>query len=131
MNKDACVMIVEDDEDTRVALRELIREHGYHVAEAVNGIEALQELAQGRSPCLILLDIRMPVMSGLEFLRRLRATPEFDRLPVLVLTAAPQPLPEGAQEILVKPRGVEALVGVVDRYCEQHRPLRPGRAANA
>ncbi|GAC1337192.1 MAG: hypothetical protein NVSMB23_03340 [Myxococcales bacterium] len=123
------MLIVEDDEDTRVALRELIREHGYHVAEAVNGREALRDLSLGRSPCLILLDIRMPVMNGLEFLRKLRAEKAFDALPVLVLTATPQALPDGAQELLVKPRGIEAIVGIVDRYCEQHRRPRP--AANA
>lgn len=124
-------MIVEDDEDTRMALRELIREHGYHVAEAVNGREALRELAQGASPCVILLDIRMPVMSGLEFLRKLRAQRAFDGLPVLVLTATPQPLPVGAQALLVKPLGVESVVDLVDRYCDKHRGQGPARSASA
>jgi CheY-like chemotaxis protein len=67
------VLIVEDDEDIRTTTADILLEEGYSVRLAANGKEALGWLRAGLRPCVILLDLMMPVMSGYEFLKTLRA----------------------------------------------------------
>lgn len=88
------VLVVDDDADTRRAVRETLREYGYSVAEAVNGKEALEFLVgnQRAEPSLILLDVEMPIMTGWEFLELVKNYPRLARIPVLVATGeAPGP----------------------------------------
>jgi len=82
----ARVLIVEDDEPTRVVTRRTLEAAGFAVDEAANGAEGLERVA-ANPPAIILLDLMMPVMDGFEFLRRLRAQQDTANLPVLVLTA--------------------------------------------
>jgi two-component system KDP operon response regulator KdpE len=80
--------VVEDEEETRGELREALAVHGREVLEATNGREALELLTSGRipEPCLILLDLRMPVMSGWEFLAIMRSYHRLSRIPVIVVS---------------------------------------------
>jgi len=80
------VLLVEDDEETRDMMREMLHREGWSVEEAANGRLAL-ECLQGTGPDLILLDLMMPEMDGFEFARRLRERPEWRDIPVVVLTA--------------------------------------------
>ncbi len=80
------VLLVEDDEETRAMMREMLKREGWNVEEASNGLLALERL-QGACPDLILLDLMMPEMDGFEFARRLRERPEWRDIPVVVLTA--------------------------------------------
>ena len=111
------VLVVEDDEDIRAAIAEILEGEGYEVAIAANGSEALDELEHMRRPCLILLDLMMPVMNGHEFLARLRDTPRMQRVPVLVLTAVSTEAPPGARGLLRKPFIVEELLDAVQSLC--------------
>ena len=79
-------MLVEDDADTRTMMARTLAREGWEVAEAGNGQEAMQMLADV-SPQLILLDLMMPVVDGFEFLTRLRSTPDYRHIPVIVVTA--------------------------------------------
>ena len=80
------VLVIEDDEPTRSMIRRTLEDGGVNVSEAENGAVGLERLAEER-PHLVLLDLMMPVMDGMEFLARMRTTEHGRDLPVLVLTA--------------------------------------------
>lgn len=82
------ILIVEDDEDLREDLAFLIRHRGYPVATAENGQEALQWIADNGRPCVIILDLMMPVMDGPSFHQALLANPNTQTLPVFVVSGA-------------------------------------------
>jgi CheY-like chemotaxis protein len=80
------ILIVEDDDDTREALSQLLRGQGHHVLDAAHGVEALNLLRWVR-PALIITDLSMPVMTGWQLLERLAADPRLSKIPVIVLSA--------------------------------------------
>ena len=80
------ILLVEDDAEVRAALRGVLEDDGWDVAEAGNGREALA-LAETRRPEVVLLDLNMPVMDGFDFLAELRRIPGCAEVPVVVLTA--------------------------------------------
>lgn len=80
------VLIVEDDATTRAGLAEVLELEGFGVTRAENGRVALSHLQAGLRPDVVVLDLVMPVMDGLRFLKTIRGTPH-GRLPVLVVTA--------------------------------------------
>jgi PAS domain S-box-containing protein len=86
-NEGGLVLVVDDDADVRALVRKTIEECGVEVAEAQNGAEALDWLAANPAPSLVLLDLMMPVMDGMDFLQRVRGRTELADLPVIVLTA--------------------------------------------
>ena len=81
-----CVLIVEDDADVLEMMDILMTSHGYETMRAGNGLEALDQLRE-RRPCLILLDLQMPVMDGFDFRRHQLADPALASIPVLCITA--------------------------------------------
>lgn len=113
------ILVVEDDEDTRVTLRYILEAKGYDVAEAGDGRAALAWLENGSRPCLILLDLMMPVMSGLEFLASFRAQPDHADTPVIVVSAWPERAAEtpGIQGFLKKPFNLVELLEQTRRFC--------------
>jgi CheY-like chemotaxis protein len=82
----APVLVVEDDAETREMLRRAAEKQGWEVMEAENGRVGLERLT-GRKPGVILLDLMMPEMDGFAFLDELRHRPEYQSLPVIVVTA--------------------------------------------
>ncbi len=80
------VLIIDDDADTRARIRKVMERDGWAVTEAENGQEGLDRLDAAR-PGIVLLDLTMPVMDGFAFLQAMRARPECDAIPVVVLTA--------------------------------------------
>ncbi|MDC0712156.1 response regulator [Stigmatella sp. ncwal1] len=111
------ILIVEDDEDIRAAMAELLETEGFEISVASNGQEGLEVIEQMNPPCMVLLDLMMPVMSGEDFLRHLRKHPVFHSLPVIIVTASgKQPLP-GAQGILKKPFEIGELFATVAAHC--------------
>jgi len=83
---DGLVLVVEDDPETRHALRRALEREGWRVAEASNGRDALEQVAE-RIPSIILLDLMMPVMDGAEFVAELRTVEAWRGIPVVVVTA--------------------------------------------
>src|SRR5260370_40492638 len=81
------VLVVEDNEDNREILGTLLEVEGYHVACAVDGRDALDKLERGLRPCLILLDVSMPRMNGIEFRRAQVADERFSEIPVILFSA--------------------------------------------
>jgi two-component system, chemotaxis family, chemotaxis protein CheY len=112
------VLVVDDDLSILVTVAELLTLEGYVVQTATNGKEALHEMEQ-RCPVLVLLDMRMPVMDGWEFARRVRQRSCQPR--ILVMTAA-QDAKKWADEIhadghLDKPFDILDLLTTVERLC--------------
>lgn len=103
----ACVLIVDDEECIRETLREAVEMAGFSAVLAANGVEALNVLSR-RRPCLVLVDLVMPVMTGEELLARMRADPALADIPVVVCTSAPQWAPAGIS-VLAKPIDILAL----------------------
>ncbi len=85
-HNDAAVLIVDDDPTIRRALSKSLRREGWRTRQAANGAEALVVIAE-ESPVLILLDLTMPVMDGMEFLDLFRANQSWSEIPVVVLTS--------------------------------------------
>ncbi len=81
------VLVVEDDRDIREVLEEMLDAAGHHVLTASNGREALAVLDRVSGPCLVLLDLMMPVMSGFAFLEELHRRPDRERVSVLLVSA--------------------------------------------
>ncbi|MGH7328268.1 MAG: response regulator, partial [Polyangiaceae bacterium] len=79
------VLVVDDEEDIRDTLRELIEMKGFKAQTAANGAEALEQLIAER-PCLVVLDLVMPVMDGVALLEKMRADPALSDVPVVVST---------------------------------------------
>ena len=80
------VLVVEDEKDIRELLIDDLLDSGYQVIEAENGAEALDQVYNDR-PDIVLLDLMMPVMNGIEVLKALKSNPDTANLPVLLLTA--------------------------------------------
>jgi two-component system, cell cycle response regulator DivK len=81
-----CILIVEDQEDNRTILRDLLGKAGYDIVEAVNGEDGVA-LALAKRPDLILMDIQLPVMDGYEATRRIKANAELKAIPVIAVTS--------------------------------------------
>lgn len=115
------ILIVEDDDDSRDILSTFLAANGYPVMAAKNGKEALDRLRNFAAPCLILLDLRMPVMDGWTLRRALLADPMLASIPVIVLSA----VHDVAQAVagmnvatyLEKPYDFEAILRIAKRYC--------------
>jgi CheY-like chemotaxis protein len=111
------VLIVEDDPDIRESVRQLLELEGYETATAENGQEALALLARIERPCVILLDLMMPVISGWQLLEVLKRDATLADIPVVITSAvASSQIPPGATRVLRKPIPVPLLLSVV-REC--------------
>ena len=114
------VLIVEDDQDVRQALGLLLIDEGYNVLSAGNGLEALNLLKGNTAPCLIVLDLMMPVMDGWTFLAQRAIDPAPLAVPVVVVTAH-LPVPGEPQlevaSTIQKAINVSAFLDVVNAYC--------------
>ena len=121
------ILIAEDSVATRRALAFVIRKLGYDVLEASNGAEAVR-LARANRPSLILLDILMPVLGGIDALRTLRNEPENANVPIIMLTSLTDSetvisaIEAGANDYISKPYTSESIVDRVRKYMESDAP---------
>jgi CheY-like chemotaxis protein len=113
---DPLLMLVEDDEDLREAMALIFEAHGFRTIGASDGLEALAKLESNGRPALILLDLRMPRMNGVEFLQLLSRTPRAT-IPVLALTgdsgACRDAINAGAVGCLQKPIEPNRLIDAI------------------
>jgi two-component system cell cycle response regulator DivK len=81
-----CILVVEDQEDNRQILRDLLGNAGYELTEAENGEDAITAVAKKR-PDLILMEIQLPIMDGYEATRRIRSNPDMNSVPIIAVTS--------------------------------------------
>ena len=112
------VLIVDDDPATQMTVTDYLTTNGFRVATAGNGLEGVRS-AKLREPRLILMDVQMPIMSGLDATRELRAIPAFDSTPIVALTSSAMTgdrercLEAGANDYLSKPVQLKELLSTI------------------
>lgn len=111
-----CVLVVDDDDDLREALADILRDVGYRVETAEDGRVALAHM-QRCKPCLVLLDLMMPEMDGWEVADAMGADPELATVPVCIVTAQPNRAPKNAASVLAKPVKRLDVLRVVSEHC--------------
>jgi len=113
------ILVVDDDPDIRDSLREVLEDEGYAVNCVSNGREALDYLKSKQPhPCVILLDLMMPVMDGWQFRREQKQDPAIADIPLVVITATgKRPVLIDAAELVMKPLDLKRLFEAIERYC--------------
>jgi PAS domain S-box-containing protein len=117
------ILLAEDNESNIIVTADYLAKTGYRVAVARDGAAAVQQVQQER-PALILMDLQMPVMDGVEAIRRIRADAAFADIPIIALTALVMPgdregcLRAGANDYLCKPVSLRTLLEVIGQYVE-------------
>lgn len=125
MTTQKTVMIIEDETDAAELFGEMMRVNGFRVIKMFSSTPALAIIAQEK-PDVILLDIMMPDISGLEVLRYMRREPELAQIPVIVVSAKSMPndikvgLEAGASMYLTKPVGFQDLKNAVEKVLSNH-----------
>jgi CheY-like chemotaxis protein len=117
------VLVVEDDDDIRESLLVVLEDEGYAATAAPNGRVALELLAAGARPDLILLDLMMPVLNGWELIGKLSEDPALRATPIVVISAVSDriPRPAGAVAYLEKPVALADLLRVVKEHTSAAR----------
>ena len=117
----AHVWVVEDDEDTRWLLTEVLHHGGFHVAAAASGAQALELLERGQRPCVILVDRRSHVIAADDALTILSGS-RWSSIPIVLMTAEPaRARASGARAVLRKPVDSIGLLGVIEQFCSHRR----------
>ena len=115
------ILLVEDDSDIRESLAELLLLRGYQVTAVADGREALNYLETGDLPCLIILDLMLPVMSGWEFRHRQLSDARWSSIPTILLSGVNNLFQESqrlqAVAFIPKPIDIQSLYKTIDRYC--------------
>ncbi len=115
------VLLVEDTEDNRQMMRHLLQMSGFNVVEATNGKEAV-ERAHEVDPQIILMDLSLPIIDGLAATREIRSDPEFDRVPIVAVSAHDtadfhnDALEAGCDAYVTKPINYTELEELVHRF---------------
>ena len=115
------ILIVEDQEDNRRILRDLLSNAGFELLEATTGEEGVR-LAEINRPDLILMDVQMPVLDGHEATRRIKAQPELRKIPIIVTTSYAlsgddaKAKAAGADAYVAKPYSPRALLATIRRF---------------
>lgn len=124
----ARILIVEDNALSRKLFNDLLEAHGYATVATASGREAL-DLAQSASPDLIVMDIQLPELSGIEVTRRLKSDPRTRGIPIVVVTASSVPglrrevLDSGCDGFIEKPINIDGFLREIARHLAQ-RPSR-------
>jgi CheY-like chemotaxis protein len=111
------ILIVDDDADIRDSLQDFFEDQGFAVVTAKDGGDALERLAQGDPPRVVILDLLMPVLNGGQVYAHMRADPRLADVPVIVSTSDPSRAPSGV-EVIKKPLNLDRLLRAVRGHCQ-------------
>jgi CheY-like chemotaxis protein len=121
------ILVVEDNEQNRILMRQILTYHGYDVLEATDGLTGL-EMARAHIPALILLDIQMPVMNGFAVIRELRNNPELRKIKAIAVTSfamkgdREKALQAGFDEYVTKPIDTRKFPELVKQVLSRMQP---------
>ena len=121
------ILVVEDNDDIRDLLVQVLEEEGYPVESAGNGREALEKLSQSTDPALVLLDLMMPSMNGWEFLDAKKNDPRLSHHKIVTMSAVRaslslnDPTPLQTDGTLKKPLFLDGIWEVVTKFCGPSR----------
>ncbi len=112
------ILVVDDDDDIREAMMSVLEDE-YAVRGASNGRDALQQLSRLEHPCLVLLDLMMPMMSGAEVAAHMQQDPALASIPIVIVSAWTKEADrvEAVRARLTKPVRLARLLETVGRYC--------------
>lgn len=113
------ILVVDDEPSLVEAISSILEDEGYSVTTAADGLAALRALNDGLRPCLAILDLMMPTMSGWELRAAMLADPSLAGIPVAIVSAFARGEMSMLQPsaILQKPFELSAIVELADRYC--------------
>jgi two-component system cell cycle response regulator DivK len=121
------ILVVEDNEQNRILMRQILTYHGYDVLEAADGLTGL-EMARAHMPALILLDIQMPVMNGFAVIHELRNNPELRKIKAIAVTSfamkgdREKALQAGFDEYVTKPIDTRKFPELVKQVLSRIQP---------
>lgn len=121
------ILVIEDNEQNRILMRQILTYHGYDVLEAADGLTGL-EMARAHTPALILLDIQMPVMNGFMVIRELRNNPELRKIKAIAVTSfamkgdREKALQAGFDEYVTKPIDTRKFPELVKQVLSRMQP---------
>jgi len=115
------ILVIDDEPDIRDTLKDVLEFFGFKAAVAANGLEGLHQLEELGRPCLIFLDIMMPIMNGWEFLDTLKKSREYTDagIPIVIVSAAPDVdrIERQGYRYLKKPANIDQLAAFAHEYC--------------
>lgn len=117
------ILIVDDEADIRDSLAEFFEDEGFSVRTAADGAAGLAALDTGELPCVVILDLLMPVIDGNQMYETMQANPRLSRIPVIISTSDPRRAPTGVPT-MKKPVDLVRLLAAVEKLCPERRALR-------
>ena len=120
------ILIVEDNEKNMKLVRDILRHNGHDTVEAATGLDGVR-LANERRPDLVLMDIQLPDIDGIEALRRIRGERALDKVPVIAVSASVMPddqqkiITSGFDAFVTKPINLKQFVATVQRFLAEGR----------
>jgi CheY-like chemotaxis protein len=130
MSHEHAILVVEDDPHTRTAVAGMLRENGFKTWREPNGTRALRRLRGRPKPCVILLDLMMPGITGWEFLERHRESPSLSKVPLVLMTGWTDTDLAQARAMVAKPIEPSRLLRSLRRVLAQAACGRPARLAS-
>ena len=124
MSDQKIILVVDDEPDIALALKDRLEMEGYQIITAADGMEALEKLAE-TEPALILMDVMMPRMNGFQACRKIKSTTEWSKIPVILLTAKSQESDRywgkesGCDDYVMKPFEMDEIVGKISRCLQK------------
>lgn len=117
------LMVIEDDDDIRELMKAMLEAEGYYLVTASNGAEGFALLSQIPKPCMILLDMMMPIMDGWTFSEEAKKNSRYQSIPLLAVTAFAEQISSKDRfyGVLKKPIRLDLLLDLVRHHCPSEK----------